>query len=354
MPRKIVALLWLTLAREFVLLRGQNISSLLPSSSIPSSTTEPPVYEYPAREEIKPCVCHLIGKNQMEMDCSEVQDGDELRRVFSQEFLFSDFARLVMTGSNLTVLREGDLGVSSFTEIYIMNSNLVEIEDLALLGSADTLEYLDMYNNHLQGIPDISAFSRLSGVNLCRNFFTTFPTMNSATVRIIDFIGNPLISLPSDAFQGLPEIEYVFLDYCSLTGIIPGTFANNKKLFYLSLDGNSLNSLPLDAIQLSGLASYLFLQNNQLGHLASGSISGVTGSIYMKGNSLTELNEDVFRPMLENNANVHLEDNPFGCGCDIAWLILNQTLLDRLADSPSCSDGTPFIDLDPAYYEAMC
>ncbi|XP_068200503.1 oplophorus-luciferin 2-monooxygenase non-catalytic subunit-like [Palaemon carinicauda] len=353
MYRKLIALLWpITLASE--LIAGQNASNTLTSSTIPSTTTEP-VYDCPAAEEISPCVCHLLGKNQMEMDCSYVQNGDELGRVFSTEFELSDFVRLIIAGNyNLTTLREGDLGVSSFKEIYIMNGNLVEIEDLALVGSTDTLEYLDLYNNHLQTMPAISTFSRLSGVNLCGNYITEFPALNSMTLKNLDFIENPLVSLPSDAFQGLPAVEYVFLDRCNLEEIASGTFANNQKLSYLSLDGNNLKSLPLDAIQLSGMTSYLFLQNNQLGQLASGSISGVTGSIYMNGNSLTELNEHVFRPMLENNADVYLADNPFGCGCDIAWLILNQTLLDGLADSPSCQDGTFFVDLDPAYYEAMC
>jgi len=46
--------------------------------------------------------------------------------------------------------------------------------------------------------------------------------------------------------------------------------------------------------------------------------------------------------------------NPLACGCDLAWLVLNQDWMGKVGNTAECTDGTRLVDLVPAVYEANC
>lgn len=43
--------------------------------------------------------------------------------------------------------------------------------------------------------------------------------------------------------------------------------------------------------------------------------------------------------------------NPLLCGCDIAWLVRNHTLLEAVDVYTTCADGRLLASLDPADYD---
>ncbi|KAK7070208.1 hypothetical protein SK128_018766 [Halocaridina rubra] len=132
--------------------------------------------------------------------------------------------------------------------------------------------------------------------------------------------GTPLGNIDPARIRKLLALEVVSLQNCGVEQISTGTFANNTYLSVVNLGSNNLTSLPHNAIVLHGPNAQLSIRNNQIKNLQSDAFS----------------------------------DNPFLCGCDIAWLILDRELLARVADRPTCSSGEAFVDLDPAIYEELC
>ncbi|XP_063602853.1 oplophorus-luciferin 2-monooxygenase non-catalytic subunit-like [Penaeus indicus] len=74
----------------------------------------------------------------------------------------------------------------------------------------------------------------------------------------------------------------------------------------------------------------------------------------LDGNSLTVLDEAVFRPLLEDEVSLFLVGNPLSCECDIAWLVTTPDFMARIADDAACFNGQLLSDLDPGIYENLC
>ncbi|MDK2413330.1 hypothetical protein QHH03_30035, partial [Aphanizomenon sp. 202] len=78
------------------------------------------------------------------------------------------------------------------------------------------------------------------------------------------------------------------------------------------------------------------------------------GLLDLKENSLTVLDEEVFRPFVQGGTTVALNGNPLRCGCDIAWLVVNGAFVDLISDGTTCSDGEFLADLDPSIFLDLC
>ncbi|XP_066984351.1 oplophorus-luciferin 2-monooxygenase non-catalytic subunit-like [Macrobrachium rosenbergii] len=317
--------------------------------------TMPRTIPCPAPGDIWPCACTPIDNVTMDINCSNVTSDGQLRYIFSREFPFRNFRSLVIQGNfHVNALQEGDLGTCSFVNIDIRDSALITIDDFALEGSLDTLEALVLINNNIRYIPDISAFSRLNRLDFQYNALTEFPFLNSSTLQTLILRGFPFGVIPPTATWYLPALAYADFAFCYLTEISNGTFTHNEQLSYLELGSNSLKSIPKDAFRMSGANNTLLLQGNLISDVDPEAFSGITGKLTLNSNRLQVLQEEIWRPLLEANVMLYLAGNSFTCGCDIAWLILNPTLLWRVHDEATCFTGQKFVELDPAWYINMC
>lgn len=312
----------------------------------------------PNAEEIKPCVCKVNTEYHMYMDCSQVTSEEELRTIFNKEFRYKDFYMLTIKyNKSLKTLRAGDLGDSTFNIVDIEMGVLEEIEEEAFVRSYDTLYTLRLKGNQLKTVPDISHFKNLNVLEVASNRFKSLPILKSTSLDTLLFYHNNIETVSNDAFSGLPAITHIRLYENSISEILPGTFAHLTNLEVVDLSKNHLTTLPEDEIHLVGSMNSLILNNNRITRIPPGSFSGLAGelsSMYMNQNSLTELDEEVWSPLLDDDVSVYLEENPFACDCDVAWLILNQSLLERVRDEPRCSDGQRFVDLNPIFFEEFC
>ncbi|MDK2413365.1 hypothetical protein QHH03_30210, partial [Aphanizomenon sp. 202] len=99
----------------------------------------------------------------------------------------------------------------------------------------------------------------------------------------------------------------------------------------------------------------LSLDHNNINKIAVGAITGLgDGDVYLNENSLTVLEEDVFGAFLSAGATLNIDDNPLGCGCEIAWLVTNSAYMSLISPGASCYDGELLANLDPTIYEDFC
>ncbi|XP_047485653.1 oplophorus-luciferin 2-monooxygenase non-catalytic subunit-like [Penaeus chinensis] len=287
----------------------------------------------PDPADIFPCVCTTGSENHMTMDCSDLASEDELARVFSSNLPFTKFHLLkIEENQNLRVLREGDLGPASFSVIIINGGVLEEVQYGAFAGSYSTAEVIDLSRNALTEFPfyELPLFTSLSTVAVDNNVISSIPVLQSASLKDLNFGNN---------------IDTIF----------PETFANLPLLNYVILFDNNLSNVPKGAIAFSSTDNgYVDLRSNIIGSIEVDAITGLNaGTLYLNGNSLSVLEEDVFRPILEGGATVYLNENPLQCGCDVAWLVLNPALL-ALTPEATCNDGEALEDLDPSIFEDLC
>lgn len=116
-------------------------------------------------------------------------------------------------------------------------------------------------------------------------------------LRILDFRGNELTTLPAGIFADLSSLQYLTLSSNNLT-TLPGTiFAGLSRLEFLYLYFNELTALP-DGI-FSGLSSLINLQlgYNALTALPEDAFAGLSAlqSLDLGNNPLSALPEGIFR-----------------------------------------------------------
>ncbi|XP_063605712.1 oplophorus-luciferin 2-monooxygenase non-catalytic subunit-like [Penaeus indicus] len=313
----------------------------------------------PDPQDISPCVCTVDLQHSMDIDCSQVESEDQLAQAFSSYIPFPHFHALYISGNqHLKILRNGDLGPASFERIYITGGVLEEVQDEALSQSYPTASHIDFQANNVSTFPfhELPLFTSLVYLQLRSNSFESFPVLNSDTLQEIVLNGNLFGEIPLDGFRGVKNLYHISVSGNDVEILRPGTFTNLPHLRYLSLENNQITDIPAGTIEFSGGGgSSLLLQNNNIKSIATGSITGInTGHIYLTKNSLVVLEEGVFRPFLDGGATLNVDENPLGCGCDLAWLITNSNFMALTSPAASCYDGELLTSLDPTIYADLC
>lgn len=307
----------------------------------------------PNPADIFPCTCNMDLLFKMHMTCSSVADHKELAGVFNATFSFKKFQSLtIMHNWNLIVLKEGVFGEVTFQEFYIKYTSLKEVEKGALTGSISRVTKMDFRSNNLSTLPfeDIKLCTRLTDLYVSNNNLQEFPKIESPTITQLDLAKNPFTSIPAESLQGLPALQILYLYRCRINEIFPGTFTGLKHLSYLTLAKNDLTRLQSFTIELHGKFSQLFFDFNNITTVANDSFTGIEDFMNMSDNNLVELEEGVWRPVLEAGMILHLQNNPLACGCDMAWLVRNSELMSLVTKLTTCGDGTPFTNLHPDDY----
>ncbi|XP_047485609.1 oplophorus-luciferin 2-monooxygenase non-catalytic subunit-like [Penaeus chinensis] len=311
----------------------------------------------PDPQDISPCVCTVDLQHNMDIDCSQVESEDQLAQVFSSNIPFPTFQKLLIDrNKNLRVLRNGDLGPASFQIIEIVHGILEEVQDGALSHSYSTATRIDLQVNKLTKFPfhEIPSFTSLSSLWLSLNSFSEFPSITSDSLTDIQLNTNFISEIPLTGFQGVKNVKTIGVGLNDITTIAPGTFTDLPHLDTLFLFSNELSEIPAGAIAFSG-RGYIYFHKNNISKVAVGAIKGLgNGNIDLSENSLTILDEEVFGAFLSAGATLNIDDNPLGCGCEIAWLITNSAYMSLITTGASCYDGEMLVNLDPTIYEDFC
>ncbi|XP_045616942.1 oplophorus-luciferin 2-monooxygenase non-catalytic subunit [Procambarus clarkii] len=328
--------------------------NIILSSTVHDLVSSDPTPNCPNPDQIFPCTCSESTFPNLIMDCSDVTSEEELAAVFSANFPKLNFHEFIMrNNTHVRVLREGALGNTTYQEFSITNGVLEEIEDHALSGSFSTAHKFDFSFNKISTFPfqDLSQFPKLLQLYLNTNNLTEFPQMVSPSLQWLEMAENPLGYLPADAFTYLPSLILLTLSSDDLHEIIPGTLSNLSNLEYITLSKNHFTHLSKDAVHLQNLRGMVNFSFNNITNVAVDAFEGMTsGQIYLSHNQLTTLQEEVWRPLLELEIFITADNNPFTCGCDMAWVVLNTNFIYLFSYTTKCDDGRYFRELDPADY----
>ncbi|MEO0458367.1 MAG: leucine-rich repeat-containing protein kinase family protein [Cyanobacteria bacterium P01_A01_bin.114] len=115
---------------------------------------------------------------------------------------------------------------------------------MEILDLADSLEILDLSNNHLRTLPD--AFGQLKNLKIAffnNNQFEDFPTVLAACPKLsmISFKGNQITTVTEEALS--PTIRWLILTNNQIE-TLPASIGNLSTLQKLMLAGNRLTALP--------------------------------------------------------------------------------------------------------------
>ncbi|XP_040611883.1 extracellular matrix protein 2 isoform X1 [Mesocricetus auratus] len=121
--------------------------------------------------------------------------------------------------------------------------------------------------------------------------FTQIPPITAPEVTSLELAGNSIISIPDEAFNGLPNLERLDLSRNNITssGIGPKAFKFLKKLMRLNLDGNNLVRIPSE---LPSTLEELKINDNNLQAIDEDSLSDLNQlvTLELEGNNLSEIN----------------------------------------------------------------
>nr|XP_053645619.1 oplophorus-luciferin 2-monooxygenase non-catalytic subunit-like [Cherax quadricarinatus] len=235
----------------------------------------------PAAEAIFPCMCTSEPGEErinLDLDCSEVENEDQLEQIMASPFPSTNFRSLtIVENANLKVLRAGILGNTTYEEFYIYWSTLEEVEAGALSGSHSTATQIVLPSNKITMFPweELPLFTSLVTLELSDNKITPFPTLASESLQNLGLIFNPLESLPLTAFRATPSLLTISLEKARISNVIPGTFDGLAQLLEVDLSGNQLNELLTGTVQFTSTGRhYLFFQRNNISRVASSAFTG--------------------------------------------------------------------------------
>ncbi|XP_071772579.2 leucine-rich glioma-inactivated protein 1b isoform X3 [Centroberyx gerrardi] len=98
---------------------------------------------------------------------------------------------------------------------------------------------------------------------LCENVRSVPHAFPSDVVSLL-FTANSLDLIDEDAFQGLPHLEYLFIENNKIASISPYAFRGLKALIHLSLAYNNLETLPKDVFKGMDALTKVDLRGNNL------------------------------------------------------------------------------------------
>ena len=138
------------------------------------------------------------------------------------------------------------------------------------------------------------------------------------------------------------------------------TISNCHNLMSLSLSRNNLANLALT--EVDALLTLDLEYNQNLNHTGLGtslhSIMKSDAEINLRGTNVRNLDEFVFRPLLEiftsaeiSFGYIDVQNVYLDCGCDVKWIIEDFHFQTDLFKNAKCTDGTSLVDVSlPDYF----
>ncbi|XP_065580039.1 leucine-rich repeats and immunoglobulin-like domains protein sma-10 isoform X2 [Artemia franciscana] len=283
---------------------------------------------------LSPCICHEgLDDDAIFIECNGLLAPKQLKQI-TMKLGRRRIDALEIKESNLPHLIRQLLGGNAIETIFMRNNSINSVDPTAFAGSENLAQRIDLSANNIQDFKFemFNQFSELTVLNLGENKLTKITSAGQ-----------------------IQNLHVLYLYMNKIETIEPGAFNLLEGLEYLDLRWNDLKQLPLGALTVPSPRWQLRIRNNELPTL-EGAFQGVVPFLVEASyNSITQLKEEVYRPVLEGamteGAQLYLEGNLLQCDCDVAWLVTNITLR-RFVDNAVCSGSMSNIqDLMPEEFE---
>jgi Leucine-rich repeat (LRR) protein len=174
--------------------------------------------------------------------------------------------------------------LSALTQLRVLNLRSNQLTAIPDLSALTQLQWLHLDYNQLSSIPDLSALTQLRVLNLGSNQLTAIPDLSALTqLRELSFRNNQLTAIPD--LSALTQLFWLHLSNNQLTAI-PGLSALTQ-LTWLTLSNNQLSSIP-DLSALTQL-TWLHLNNNRLSSIPDLSALTRLRGLHLSNNQLTAI-----------------------------------------------------------------
>uniref|UniRef100_A0A3Q3WYY7 VWFC domain-containing protein n=1 Tax=Mola mola TaxID=94237 RepID=A0A3Q3WYY7_MOLML len=167
-----------------------------------------------------------------------------------------------------------------------------------------------------------------------------FPPLSIPELKSLSLEGNNISSIPAEAFNGIPNLEWVNLKKNKLTsaGIGVKAFKGLKMLRRLYLDGNLLEVVPAD---LPPPLQELKISENRLRRIDENSFHDLSSLVILEleGNLLSEGNVDplAFAPLIQLSylrlGRNHFRTIPQGLPKSLLELYLENNLIEEISET---------------------
>ncbi|XP_034020669.1 extracellular matrix protein 2 [Thalassophryne amazonica] len=169
---------------------------------------------------------------------------------------------------------------------------------------------------------------------------TYFPPLSIAELKSLSLEGNNISSIPAEAFNGIPNLEWINLKKNKLTsaGIDAKAFKGLQMLRRLYLDGNLLEAVPSD---LPPTLQELKISENKLRGINKNSFQGLSSLVILEleGNLLSEGNVDpeAFAPLSQLSylrfGRNYFRTVPQGLPATLLELYLENNLIEEISET---------------------
>ncbi|KAM8916544.1 extracellular matrix protein 2 isoform 2-T3 [Spinachia spinachia] len=169
---------------------------------------------------------------------------------------------------------------------------------------------------------------------------TYFPPLSLPELKTLSLEGNNISSIPAEAFNGIPNLEWINLKKNQLTsnGIDVKAFKTLKMLTRLYLDGNLLEATPID---LPPTLQELKISENRLRRIHENSFRGLSSLVILEleGNLLSEGNVDplAFAPLLQLSylrlGRNYFRTIPQGLPASLLEIYLENNLIEEISEA---------------------
>ncbi|XP_022802667.1 SLIT and NTRK-like protein 4 isoform X1 [Stylophora pistillata] len=215
---------------------------------------------------------------------------------------------------------------ASFVECY--NVSTLKTIPSGIPANARTLVFQHtqiskIQQNAFQGLPHVIEieiqFNPLTTIE--RNAFQGLTKLNELVLK-----GNNINLLYRDSFRGIPQIRKIFLSKNNLQTLPEGLFDNTTNLELLRLGNNKITSIPSTLLARHRQLADLELQNNQLSEFPLELLKNLTNlSILLLDNNLFttipyEAKEVLDKIAQKQHSTIGLSRNPLMCTQELKWL----------------------------------
>ena len=292
----------------------------------------------------------VVFETEVEISCRTMKTDDaSLESLFvrladhiQRENLIYTFTSLRIENTALGSVDGSDMfhGVSFKSLDFFQNIDLDSFDLRSFNQSHRTLETLLLSGSPFRGseefFHEISKFSKLETLILSHNHIEGLPAQVFGqtimpNLSYIDMQGNRIREIGPRTFYRLPAIQRITLDNNFISRITNETFLfqeDRSKLLLIFLRNNNLTAESFDPTAFTNTDKTIFL--------------------YLNGNQISHLREDVFKPMLDqkNDLFIALWSNPFSCDCRSKWLLQEKIYYRKRLHGIKCVNKKEIWDLD--------